>query len=520
MRRAVFAFIIIAGLFLSIVSVTEAGEVNEPRAARSVHLWYPAEDGVIFYNEVTVEKSYPATYFCVCGFNHGYFGIQELWDGKKVVIFSVWDPGKQDDPDSVAEERRVKVLHEGEGVRVSRFGNEGTGGKSMFDYDWAVGRTYRCMVKASVEGDKTSYAAYFYLNEEKRWKHLATFQTLTGGDYLNGYYSFVEDFWRNGESAKNSRRAKYGNGWVKTKEGEWIALDEAVFTADGTPTMNIDAGVKGGRFFLQTGGDTKNHRKLRSKMNCAIEQMARPGESFDGEWELVWADEFNYTGLADESKWGYEEGFIRNAEKQYYTKRRSENARVENGTLIIESRKEKYDKGEYTSASLHTFGKAEWKYGRIEVRAKLPTGNGMWPAIWMLGVNIREIGWPACGEIDIMENVGYDPDMIHANIHTEKYNHVKGTGKGSKIKADKPYEKFHVYAVEWSENRMDFYLDDTNYFTFKNEGTGSDVWPYDKAHYLILNAAVGGSWGGQKGIDDSIWPQKYYIDYVRVFKKN
>ncbi len=143
----------------------------------------------------------------------------------------------------------------------------------------------------------------------------------------------------------------------------------------------------------------------------------------------------------------------------------------------------------------------------------------MWPAIWMLGTNRRQVGWPACGEIDIMENVGYAPDTIHANVHTKKYNHSIGTGKGSKIKADKPYEKFHVYAVEWFEDRMDFYLDDTKYFSFSNEGTGSDVWPYDKAHYLIVNAAIGGAWGGQKGIDDSIFPQKYYIDYVRVLKQ-
>lgn len=509
-----FITIVFSMFFVSLC----AAQDKAPRACRSVHLWYPADDGVVFYNEVTVEKSYPATYFCAAGFNHGYFGIQELWQGKKVVIFSVWDPGNQNNPDSVDEDRRVKVLHEGEGVRVSRFGNEGTGGKSMFDYEWKVGQTYKFMIKSSVDGDKTTYAAYFYLNEEKKWKHLATFQTITGGHYLNGYYSFVEDFWRNGESAKNSRRARYGNGWVKSKDGKWMPLVEAKFTADQTPVMNIDAGESGGRFFLQTGGDTENHTQLRSGLNCNVEQMARPAESFDGKWELVWVDEFNYTGPADSSKWDYETGFVRNSEKQFYTKGRKENARVENGTLIIESRKEKYEKGDYTSASLHTRGKAEWTYGRIEVRAKLPTGKGMWPAIWMLGAN-RQVGWPACGEIDIMENVGYAPDTIHANIHTKKYNHSIGTGKGSKIMADEPYEKFHVYAVEWFKDRMDFYLDDAKYFSFSNEGTGSDAWPYDKAHYLILNAAIGGSWGGQQGIDDSIFPQKYYIDYVRVLKQ-
>ena len=496
-----------------------AAEDNLPRAARSVHLWYPAEPGVVYYNEVTVEKSYPGSYFCVCGFRHGYFGIQELRRDRKVVIFSVWDPGKQDNPNAVPEDRRVKVLHEGQGVRVSRFGNEGTGGKSMFDYPWKIGETYKCMVKTSVEGDRTTYAAYFYLNEEKTWKHLATFQTITGGDYLSGYYSFIEDFLRNRESARNIRRARYGNGWIKTQDGKWLPLIQARFTADRTPTMNIDGGLKDGRFFLQNGGDTQNHTPLRSKIDCPIELMSWPKANIDEEWELVWADEFNYEGLPKENNWDYEVGFIRNREKQYYTRARLENARVENGTLIVESRKEQYDKGEYTSASLHTRHKAEWLYGRIEVRAKLPTGRGMWPAIWMLGINRGKVRWPACGEIDIMENVGFNPDMIHANVHTKAYNHVKGTNKGSKIEAEKPYEQYHIYAIEWFEDRIDFFLDDVKYFTFENEGTGNDVWPFDKPHYLILNAAIGGSWGGQKGIDDTIFPQQYRIDYVRVFRK-
>lgn len=526
-RHVLFTSIAItsAAVFLtasvSLCKSARGGEEQKrlPRAARSVHLRYPAEQGVVYYNEVTVQKSYPGSYFCVCGFGHGYFGIQELGRGGKVVIFSVWDPGRQDNQNSVPEDRRVKVLHEGQGVHVSRFGNEGTGGKSMFDYQWKVGETYKCMVRATVDGDRTTYAAYFYLNEENTWKHLATFQTITGGDSLSGYYSFVEDFMRNGESAKNVRRARYGNGWVKSKDGKWLPLTQAMFTADRTPIMNIDAGVENGRFYLQNGGDTENNTPLQSKMNCRVEQMSRPETSFDEEWELAWSDEFCYEGLADESKWNYETGFVRNQEKQYYTKARAENARVEDGSLIIESRKEKYEKGQYTSASLHTWHKAQWLYCRLEVRAKLPTGKGMWPAIWMLGTNRARVGWPACGEIYIMENVGFDPDVICANAHTKAYNHTKRTNKGSKIRGEKPYERYHVYAIEWYEDRIDFFFDDEKYFTFENEGAGNDVWPFDKPHYLILNAAIGGTWGGQKGIDDAIFPQKYYIDYVRVFKK-
>ncbi len=257
--------------------------------------------------------------------------------------------------------------------------------------------------------------------------------------------------------------------------------------------------------------------------------------AFAADWKLVWSDEFDKDGLPNPAKWTYEVGYVRNGESQCYTSGRKENARVEKGVLIIEARKEKIKIPEYkagsndsrnnreytdiTAASLITKGLQEWTYGRIEVRAQLPTGRGTWPAIWMLGSNIDQIGWPACGEIDIMENVGFNPDTIHANIHTKKYNHMIGTGKGARILCKKPYESFHVYAVEWFPDHMDFFLDNTKYFTFKNEGTGRDVWPYDLPHYLILNLAIGGAWGGIKGVDDSIFPQRFLIDYVRVYQK-
>lgn len=241
-----------------------------------------------------------------------------------------------------------------------------------------------------------------------------------------------------------------------------------------------------------------------------------------GTWELVWADEFDYTGLPDPQKWGYEVGFIRNDELQYYTEKRTENARVENGTLIIEARKD----GDavpgaiygYTSASLHTKDTARWTYGRFEVRAKLPRGRGTWPAIWLLGANIDEVGWPQCGEIDIMEHVGFEPGRIYGTVHTQAYNHVKGTAKGSSFLVPRPDEDFHIYAIEWFEERIDFFVDDHKYFTFENEHAGIDTWPYDAPHYLILNLAIGGSWGGRRGVDDSIFPQPYYIDYVRVYR--
>jgi beta-glucanase (GH16 family) len=233
---------------------------------------------------------------------------------------------------------------------------------------------------------------------------------------------------------------------------------------------------------------------------------------------LDWADEFETPGLPDPAHWDYEEGLIRNNELQFYTRGRVENARVENGNLIIEGRKEEYQGSAYTSASLITRGKHEWNYGRVEVRAQLPTGVGTWPAIWMLGSNIDEVGWPECGEIDIMENVGFSPDMIYFNIHTKAYNHTRGTNKGSSLYLARPYAGFHVYAVNWYPDRMDFFVDEEPVFTFWNEGTGTDVWPYDLPHYLILNLAIGGSWGGMNGVDETIFPQRYLIDYVRVYK--
>jgi hypothetical protein len=243
-----------------------AGEKLNGIACRSVHLWFPAPVGTAFYNEVTVEQSAPGTYFMACGWSKGYFGIQELASGKKVLIFSVWDPASGDNAAKVPAEKRVNMLHKDPAVRVGRFGNEGTGGQSFLDYDWKVNVTYRFLVTARPDGpERTAYAGYFYLPEKKEWIHLVTFSTLTPkNELLRGYYSFVEDFRRNKVSTTQVRKSLLGNGWVKTAKGEWQGLEKAQFTADNNPATNIDAGVVGARFFLATGGDTANtHAKLR-----------------------------------------------------------------------------------------------------------------------------------------------------------------------------------------------------------------------------------------------------------------
>jgi hypothetical protein len=249
---------------------------DPPRAARSVHLMYTAPEGDWYYNELTIERSTPNSYFMACGFSHGYYGLQELKGGKKVAIFSIWDPGKQNDPKSVDAKDRVEVLYHAEDVRVDRFGGEGTGGKSFLDLPWKLGETYRFAVHATVEGKKTSFAAWLYLNDSKTWKHLTTFRTITGGDNLKGYYSFIEDFRRDGKSATEIRRAAYTNGWVHSMKGDWLPLTEARFTADRTPTDNIDAGPTDTGFFLQTGGETKNHTPLKSKMAREAKERTVP----------------------------------------------------------------------------------------------------------------------------------------------------------------------------------------------------------------------------------------------------
>ncbi len=235
-------------------------------------------------------------------------------------------------------------------------------------------------------------------------------------------------------------------------------------------------------------------------------------------WTLAFSDEFETAGSLDPAKWGYDLGYIANDEKQYYTSR-SENVRAEAGSLVIEARKEAYQGYAYTSARVITRGRFEFQYGRVEVRAKLPAGRGSWPAIWMLGTSIQQTGWPACGEIDVMENVGFDPLRIHASVHTAAYNHTIGTQKTASVSIASPSDDFHVYAMEWYPDHIDVFVDGQNYFTFRNEGTGSRTWPFDKPQYLLLNLAIGGSWGGQQGIDDALFPKRFLVDYVRVYRQ-
>lgn len=241
--------------------------------------------------------------------------------------------------------------------------------------------------------------------------------------------------------------------------------------------------------------------------------------------KIVWADEFDYSGLPDSTKWSYDSGngcpsncSWGNNELQYYTHNRLENARVENGKLIIEAHKENFEDAKYTSARLASKNKGDWKYGRIEARAKLPAGTGMWPAIWMLPTKWKYGGWPHSGEIDIMENVGYWPDSALSSVHTGAYNHGINTQKTKGVNRKDLSTVFHVYGIEWTADSISFYIDGLRYHGFKNEKTGSFVWPFDQEFHLLMNVAVGGNWGGKFGVDDKIFPQKLLIDYVRVYQ--
>ncbi len=241
--------------------------------------------------------------------------------------------------------------------------------------------------------------------------------------------------------------------------------------------------------------------------------------------KLVWSDEFDYTGLPDSTKWTAETGGngFGNHELEYYTAGRRENARVENGMLTIEARREPWTdpstrkQMNYTSARLATRGKGDWKYGRVDVRAKLPAGRGTWPAIWMLG-SVSPFKWPDDGEIDIMEHVGYDQGNIHGTIHCKKYNHVIHTQRGDTVVIKDCSDNFHVYSLEWSADSIVMLVDDLPYFHFANEHSGHDAWPFDDKFFLLLNVAVGGDWGGSKGVDETIWPVKMEVDYVRVYQ--
>lgn len=232
---------------------------------------------------------------------------------------------------------------------------------------------------------------------------------------------------------------------------------------------------------------------------------------------LVWADEFNGSGAPDSAKWGYDIGRGSdgwgNNEEQYYTSR-TDNVIVEGGYLKITAKKESYQGANYTSTRMKTQGKFDFTYGKVEVRAKLPTGKGTWPAIWMLGSSITTIGWPACGEIDIMEHVGNNQGTVQSALHTPS-SYGNTSNHGSQYLADVS-TAFHVYGLEWDSTQMIFTVDGVEHYRYNPATKNSNTWPFDAKQFIILNVAMGGNMGGT--IDPNFTQSTMEIDYVRVYQ--
>ncbi len=237
--------------------------------------------------------------------------------------------------------------------------------------------------------------------------------------------------------------------------------------------------------------------------------------------QLIWSDEFEGTGLSDED-WIFETGSHGwgNNELQNYIE--NDNVEVSDGTLKIIAKKEEGGSSNYSSTRLNS--RESFRYGKIEIRAKLPDhrGNGLWPALWMLGSNIENVGWPACGEIDIMEYVSYDPNTVHFSIHSTANNHVNGTQITSgPIDLNTIEEEFHIYGLLWTDRYLKFYIDDPENVQLnfiRPSPTTAENWPFNKPFYFLMNIAVGGTWGGLEGVDNDIFPAVMEVDFVRVYQ--
>ena len=233
-------------------------------------------------------------------------------------------------------------------------------------------------------------------------------------------------------------------------------------------------------------------------------------------WKLVWHDEFDGDAI-DTSNWTYDlgGGGWGNGEAQFYTSR-PENARVADGLLTIEARQEKYEGSYYTSARLKTQGLREFQYGRIEGRIKVPKGVGHWPAFWMLGADFDGTNWPDCGEIDIMEYVGREPDLIMGTAHGPGYSGALGLSQWNRQKYDIA-DDFHIFAIEWKPDQITWFYDGEAYYTLTSADVGSREWAFNRPFFLILNFAIGGTLGGVIGLD-TVFPAQLQVDYVRVFQ--
>ncbi len=295
----------------------------------------------------------------------------------------------------------------------------------------------------------------------------------------------------------------------------------SVVSKDGSP-LNTDLH----KFKLHVENDSVNVDWIKFKLMKAhqVTPDTLVQNTKGKDWKLVWSDEFDGKGIPDTGKWTFDIGNWGwgNNEPQYYTEKRTENARQEKGSLIIEARKNDMDQP-WTSARLTTRGKVSFLYGKIEFRAKVPAGEGTWAAGWTLGDAYRdEISWPYCGEIDILECVGREIDdesgdgINHASCHTGAYYFKKGNHLTNVIPVKNMTDEFHTYGIEWTADSIAAYLDGQKYYTYDKHDS-EWAWPFDEAQNLIINLAMGGGMGGT--IDESLMSQKLIVDYIRVFEK-
>ena len=345
-----------------------------------------------------------------------------------------------------------------------------------------------------------------------------------GGDDDNGNYKSTGEitcspteltFIANG--GEQTVNVKSSGDWLAYTSDGWIKVNPQNSTQKtGVLTVKVDSNVsyddREGTVTVKTG----NTRQVINVKQPGIPRPAvDPTMNVPEGYEIDWFDEF--TGISLGADWSYEvknAGWVNN-EKQNYVNGNGV-TEVSNGTLKINCKKMD---GKIYSGRIYAKKNKGWKYGWVEARIKLPKGKGTWPAFWMMPVNESD-GWPTCGEIDIMEEVGYHPNYTSSSIHCNSYNHTKGTQKTAERLTPGAEGEFHVYALEWTENYIQTYVDGNPLLHFDNDGAGNkNTWPFNKEFYVILNLAWGGDWGGAQGVDESALPVTMEVDYVRVFKK-
>ena len=309
--------------------------------------------------------------------------------------------------------------------------------------------------------------------------------------------------------------------------GEMVVSNNNTFTVVKKEGSPLNKGIHKMKLHLKGGKIKVDWLKFTLMKDHQITPKTLTQNTEGNEWKLVWSDEFDGQGNVDETKWLYDIGDWGwgNNELQYYTENRVKNARQENGNLIIEAHKN--DMGsKWTSARLTTRGKVTFLYGRIEIRAKVPAKRGTWAAGWTLGDDyVDEISWPYCGEIDILESVGFEMDdetgngQAHASTHNGAYYFKLGNHQTGILDVENMNEEFHTYTMDWGKESMTASVDGKKYFSYTDDKT-KNAWPFGRPQNIILNLAMGGGWGGAKGMDESMTSQQFVVDYVRVYEKN